>query len=773
MMQKLDPYTLPLEQTSLIEASAGTGKTYTLALLYLRLLLEKQLSVDNILVVTFTRAATEELRGRIRLRIREALDFITEASELEPEMESMLTGLSKQQAGQLLSDALVRMDEAAIFTIHGFCRNLLQDNAFETGTPFQAEFVEQEFPLRLDIMEDFWRLHIYPADRETTAWLTNKWASPEQLLATVSTTLATHDVRLIPSEVVDQRARLEPELRSMFPELCSQWRKHREEIASLIRTSKDLTRNEKSYRLTDNVPELLEGMDALAAQEVMPLLLPKHYNLLTQSVVDLSVKKKCTSPPRHSFFTFFEKFADLHEQYQNVCYVNTLLQAREYLCAELEKRKTRQGRLFFDDLLVKVYDALHSKELGDTFALQAAKQYPAILVDEFQDTDPLQYRIFTRIHQRDPGHWLCLIGDPKQAVYSFRGADIFTYVQARRAAIDRDRFTMTTNYRSCAPMVRAVNRLFSRPDPFLSPDIRFTAVDAAPANKEQQLIIKGRAASPLNMLLLHPEPESADLKKPFNKTTGDRLAALSTANTIAGLLAGGQAGQAMVGAEPVSAGDIAVLVRTHSQAHLIQEALSNLSITSVAFSQESVFLTHEAGQLASVLTAVIDPTDRPAVRTALATTLLGVNAADLHALNMDATGWNTLLNRLLIYRKIWDQQGIMAMLQHLISTEGVVQRITARVDGSRLLTNFLHLAELLQTSPAAAHGKTSLMRWFAEQRRRPDAMVENQQIRLEDDERLVQIVTIHKSKGLEYPIVFLPFSLAGSKIRVQRSGSFP
>lgn len=757
MMQKLDPYTLPLEQTCLIEASAGTGKTYTLTLLYLRLLLEKQLPVDQILVVTFTRAATEELRSRIRQRIRDALDALNGEQAAEPQLMDLLAGLPESQARQLLTDALVRMDEGAIFTIHGFCQRLLQDNAFETGTPFQAEFIEQELPLRVRIMEDFWRLHLYPADRNMTTWFTSHWTSPEELLNTVSMTLATHGVQLIPDDIVAALTRLRQELHILFPKLCSMWQEHRDDVCSIVENNTDLTRSEKTYRLKDKVPELLQAMDALAEEPVMPLLIPGILHLLKQSVVAASVKKKCTSPPEHDFFLFFEEFSDLHERYEQLCYADTIVQARTYLHDELEKRKTQQGYLFFDDLLVKVHRALHHKTLGDQFALQAATRYPAILVDEFQDTDPLQYRIFSQIHQCVEHQWLCLIGDPKQAIYSFRGADIFTYVQARRATIAQNRFTMVTNYRSCGPMVRAVNSLFSRPDPFLSTDIPFTTVEPAPENQEQRLTISGNKVVPLNMLLLHPTPGAADLKKSFNKATGDQLSAEATANSIATLLAQGLAGEALINTEPVSAGDIAVLVRTHSQAQLIQQALSRLSITSVAFSQESVFLTREADQLATVLSAIIDPSDRPGVRAALATDLFGMNATAIQTVNGDAFEWNTILHRLLTYRRIWDQQGIMAMFQYLISSEDVVQRITARLDGSRLMTNFMHLAELLQTSPATAHGKSSLMRWFAEQRHRPDSTVENQQIRLEDDERLVQIVTIHKSKGLEYPIVFFPF----------------
>ena len=171
-MQSLNPLTLNLQGQVLIEASAGTGKTYTIALLFLRLLLEKGLSVDQILVVTFTRAATEELRGRVRQRIRDALDVL-DGQDLDDELlEQLIAGIEdRDKAVILLSDAMTRMDEAAIFTIHGFCQRMLQEHAFESGAPFELEFLETEQLLRNRIMEDFWRLRFYHASAEKAAWV--------------------------------------------------------------------------------------------------------------------------------------------------------------------------------------------------------------------------------------------------------------------------------------------------------------------------------------------------------------------------------------------------------------------------------------------------------------------------------------------------------------------------------------------------------------------------------------------------------------------------
>jgi exodeoxyribonuclease V beta subunit len=823
-MHPLNPLTLNLHGQILIEASAGTGKTYTIALLFLRLLLEKGLSVDEILVVTFTKAATEELRGRIRQRIRDALDVLEDQGPDDSLLQELLVKateiIPRDRAVILLGDALTRMDEAAIYTIHGFCQRMLQDHAFESGAPFAMEFLETEQLLRKRIMEDFWRQRFYPASEEETAWVASLWQAPEALLAGLGGHLGRQDLECIPAISEEEVAHQAEAAASLFTQVQEQWQEQREAVAELLRENKRLSRDKsKGYGLP-RLEAALELLDEFLAAQTVPWLLADELELFTNSKIQSSLKKNKQDPPDHPFFGLFEEFFQAHHSLSQSRRIFVLIQARTWLHEELTRRKQAQDQLSFDDLLTQLEEALQG-EGGKRLAGSISRRFPVIMVDEFQDTDPLQYRIFAAVHRaadeetkteiipvsppesKKPG--LFLIGDPKQAIYSFRGADIFTYIQARQDTPPENRLTMTTNYRSATPMVKAVNHLFHHEAPFLfaKDEIDFPKVQAAGLADKTPLLLEEKESSsaecrrgeslcsplqigqargpapttciapaPLTCLLL---PEGDDKGKPLAKGTAEEQAARFCAHEIADLLAAGQRGETWIGDQALSAGDFAVLVRTHAEADLVRKELSALSITSVSFSQESVFSGKEARQLLTVMTSLNDLSDSALVRTALVTELFGYTAERLDNLRNDEQEWEEVMFVLARYRRTWQQQGVIPMLQKLLKDQQTVSRLHAAPSGERMLTNFLHLAELLQAESRyrfGVHGANALLRWFSDQIHSPEKHAENQQLRLESDENLVKIVTIHKSKGMEYPVVFLPFLWAARPCSDKRPLSF-
>ncbi len=758
-MRPLDPLTLPLRGRILIEASAGTGKTYTLALLFVRLLLERELSVDRILVVTFTTAATEELRGRIRLRIREALDILEGNGPDDPTLHNLMAGIEKKDpagAAILLADALTRMDEAAIFTIHGFCRRMLQEHAFESGAPFTMEFLDNEYSLRTEIMEDFWRSRFYGCPREEAVWAASLWPTPEDLYNGLGGHLGRPGIDCVPviddTELVQMRDRLQP----LFEEICTLWREQGDAIGSLLKENKRLSRNNTTGYGAKRLDAALTAMDDFTCAESMPWLLPeKLISLFSTSAMDKALKKNSHPPPEHRFFDLVDRFLALHNEMTRCRKISILLAAREYLHAELRRRKQEQACLYFDDLLLQMDAALRGPG-AEKFAADIAKRFPAILVDEFQDTDPLQYHIFSRIHQADPGSALFLIGDPKQAIYGFRGADIFTYLLARRETAPANRFTMTTNYRSTGAMVAAVNRLFDRDNPFvLAADaMKFTPVQAAEPADTRPPGDDNRPMAPLTCLLLQQQKPG----KPLSKTEATKQAARFCAHEIAALLAGGNRTETKCNGKPVTGGDIGILVRTHREAETIKNALARHNIASVYSGRSSVLQSPEAGQMLTLLSALLTPEDTNLTRTLLATDLFGYDAPQLEQLHHEEQLFDEITASLHRYRQMLQQQGFLPMFHTLLADAHNVGRLTALPSGERILTNFLHLAELLQEASADITGIEGLQRRLADWIRRPDEQQEDSsQLRLESDENLVKIVTIHKAKGLEYPVVFLPF----------------
>jgi len=758
-MQTLDPLSLPLHGQILIEASAGTGKTYTIGLLFLRLLLERRQSIEEILVVTFTRAATEELRGRIRLRIREALNELDAPGQGDELLGALIAAVDdKAQARILLTDALTRMDEAAISTIHGFCQRILQQHAFASGASFEMEFLETEALLRQRIIEDFWRLRFYHCDGDEAAWATRLWSGPQALLDNLGGHLSQAGIRCIPQTSDEQVQKQAIALIPALEKVQYAWLKYADEITELLQTNKRLSRdNSKAYG-KQRLETAINSMQQLIDSGNIMLPTGEEIALFTRSKIEASLKKTGKAePPEHSFFDLFEGFyAQQQEMMRNKKFA-LLLAARDYVFEQLKRRKAMQSQLYFDDLLIELDAALRDDHDGQ-FAASISQRFPLILVDEFQDTDPLQYQIFARIHaagkQHNPANTgLFLIGDPKQAIYAFRGADIFTYLQARNDTLPAQRFTMSSNYRSTPAMVASVNQLFDQPDSFLFKDIPFSPVKAAGNANATPLTIKALELPAMNCLLL---PEGAK-HKPLPKGDAETAAARFCAHEIATLILSGQSGEALIGEQALTAGDIAVLVRTHKEAGLIRDALNLHNISSVYISQESVFESHEAGELLKVLSSLNDLKDEARVRTALTTSLFGYHAEQIDALLCNEEIWEQTLRMLAGYRKIYLEKGFAQLFQSILKEQQLVSRLHGLNNGERILTNFLHLAELLQAAAPDSGGLESLLRWLSDQIHAPEQASEAQQLRLESDENLVKIVTIHASKGLEYPLIFLPF----------------
>jgi exodeoxyribonuclease V beta subunit len=771
-MQPLNPLTIPLKGQILIEASAGTGKTYTIALLFLRLLLEKKISVDQILIVTFTKAATEELRGRVRLRIKEALDCLQGDSRGNNDKDETLTALigninedERETAAILLTDALLRMDEAAIFTIHGFCQRMLQEHAFESASPFVMEFLENEAILRSQIIEDFWRNRFYGVSREEARWVMNLWETPDKLLAELTGHVFRHGVRYIPKVTESEIKKGENILESLFKKVRVLWEETGTEIIGLLYENKKLSRDKrKGYAIT-RLDDGVDALNRLFAGENIGWLLgekEKEKNLLrlfTISKINESLKKTGKGEvPAHSFFDAFDELLSAHAKLSTKRRIMVFLDAMEFLRLELKRRKRENGQLYFDDLLTELSAAL-AGECGLRLAMRISKKYPAILIDEFQDTDQLQYRIFANIHKGGNGNGLFLIGDPKQAVYGFRGADIFTYIKARQDTGAKRQFTMTTNYRSSGKMVESVNRLFSRPNPFVFAEIDFSPVKAGGMADKTPFTIGDEPVAPLHWLILEEEQNKRVTAKRLSKDKGERAGADLCAEKISSLLAMGKRGEALFGERPLNGGDIAVLVRTHREAETVRRSLDKLGITSVYISQKSVFKVAEASQLFMVLSGLYSFTDQALVCNLLTTELFACTAIDIDRLRNDETKWAELICRLDNYLQIWKRQGVLSAFYRLLGDWNGVERILGMEGGERKLTNYQHLVESLQEVSTRLREPERLLRWFEEEieNKNNSTASDSQQLRLESDQNLVKLVTIHKAKGLEYSVVFLPF----------------
>lgn len=645
----LDPLAVPLDGCMLIEASAGTGKTHTITTLYLRLLLERGLKVEQILVVTFTNAATAELRERLRSRIALLLDAIEGKSVADAEVTALAHRRvqidTQENDRRHLRAALYNFDLAPIHTIHSFCQRVLQQYAFEGGRAFSAELSSDSERWIEAAVSGYWLDAIERADENSPFLPPRSKASDDPIPG-----LLEQEARTALLELANWRVRC-PDLQVLWPE--------------------GTTPKEKAWR-----EFLQQGLD--------------------------------------------------------------------HVLQFLAQERRRRGVRSFDDLLQELREALRSPA-GEGLADCVRRQFPAALIDEFQDTDPVQYEIFRRIYNGQDHCSLFLIGDPKQAIYAFRGADVFAYLRAKRDATGC--YTLLQNHRSAAGLVRAVNTLFSQQaHPFLIDGIEFYASEPA---------LRDVAGARLEIVWV-PTPGKQSLTKQWAETN----VPIKVAADIHDLVNGGT----QFDGEKVTFSSIAILCRTNRQAAGVQQVLRKAGIPSALESESSVFDSPEAAELELILTALLQPTSTGRVRAALATSTLGRTAAEIVALDENDRAADDWAQRFFEWGESWRRGSVLQALQQMFEELQVIERLLLRIDGERCVTNLRHLGELLhQAAMEKRLPPEELLQWLATMRRVPAlrsadrGLGEAQQLRLESDEQAVKIVTIHKSKGLQYPIVFCPF----------------
>jgi len=802
MTQPFDLLTSPLDGTNLIEASAGTGKTYTIAALYLRLILEKGLTPEQILVVTFTEAATKELRDRIRRKLRDAAEAfggapVDDAFVLDTMSRSASPGTAQQQ----LTWALRDFDQAAIFTIHGFCQRTLHENAFESSSLFDTELVATQKDLKREIVEDFWRTRFYQAPPYVVRYaLTHGYGPPAFYKLVAAKSTCQPDLGIIPEISPPSLDSLEGEvgqLSAVVRRLEEVWPAAREEVGRQLR-SPGLKGN-SIYRALEakgkaggesprevRIAELFQDMENYLREKdpAFPLPLGSHLEAFTSTKLKASTKKN-GAVPSNNLFDLCDEIHTLATTVETAMERYFLWLKREaYLTidTELPKRKERRNIQHFDDLLLRLKEGLEQAG-GAELARAVRKRYRAALIDEFQDTDPIQFAIFHNLFaSRDDG-CLFLIGDPKQAIYSFRGADIFTYMKAAAGA--ERTYTLGTNWRSEPDLIHAVNTVFSAEpspgttasldapsSPFVYPEITFQPVASPPERTPHPLTIDGRAQPPLQLWFLGAESAGSE-GKPLTKGDAQALIRDAVAAEIVRLLRLGAAGEALIGDRPLREGDLAVLVRANHEARDLKEALSALNVPSVLHSTDDVFASPEAEELERVLRAIAEPQRESLLRAALVTDMLGARGEDLAEWMRDEALWEEWIVRFRTYSNVWNTYGFMRMFRQFLIELRVRSRLLMLPNGERRITNVLHLSEILhQESVERRLAAPELLKWLVGQREADFRATVEHQLRLESDENAVKLVTIHKSKGLEYPIVFCPFCWGSSRLPKGTSAPF-
>ncbi len=795
--QPLQPLILPLVGSRLIEASAGTGKTWTIAALYLRLVLghgatgvrhPRPLLPAEILVMTFTKAATRELSQRIRERLVEAAACFRGERlprDTDPFLAALLgsypAGEERSHAAWLLAAAAQSMDEAAVFTIDAWCQRMLREHAFDSGCLFDEALQGNETALLAEAARDYWRQQVYPLDI----------ASAEIALACLKevSTLARHARSLLgqslpPAAGVGSLASLISSARTPLQALKIGWVERAASMRAWLDRQMALpTPPFKANMLQGTTyAQWCDGLSLWATGSALGLPpLAKGLERLRPEGLRAALKKNQSV----ELPAVFSQFADLLLQIAQLPEIRSLslMHAATQVAARLQVLKARTRTYGFADLLDRLDRALDGSAGPSAQRLRQRilQQYPAMLIDEFQDTSPRQLGIFDKIYhiaENAPDRALLLIGDPKQSIYAFRGADIHSYLEARERTAGRH-YVLDTNFRSTQPLVAATNGLFQRAEERSGAGaFRFRTdtaanvpfVEVAARGRGERLVVGAVEEGPVAECAVVEPPSitfcvDTELR---SMTDSCQHYAQLCAYRVATWLRDGLAGFVQGGTKtPLRPADIAVLVRTGKEAATVRRALRRLGIASVYLSErDSVFATPEANDLLRLMQAVVAPGDLRLVRAALATTLLGRSLEELFTLLHSEELLDAHCQQLQRLHHVWQVRGVLSMLREALHAFDLPARCLAQEDGEgeRRLTNVLQLAELLQAASAQCAGESALIHWLATQVAAGEAESpaggadDPQLLRLESDADLVKIVTVHKAKGLEYPLVLLPFA---------------
>ena len=727
----------------LIEASAGTGKTYALTTLAARLLVEERVEIGKLLVVTFTIAATGELRDRIRRTLRAALRRAEdETAGSDPQAKSLLErwqglGIDNAEVARRLDLALLDLDRANVMTIHGFCQRVLGDFAFEGGLPFAFEVAGDGADALNAAITDEWRRWAYPASPLLVRYAAKKGFGANELAGWVSGYVARLGLEIVGADSATV------EVSNGLDALENAWR-------DALRKARDTHQAEASSIAdvdADRIAAALERPEAVFCTGASYLGKARESKRLRDG-----------NPTLAGVLDELDQVSgELRIGYDSLlpCLRRDALRNTRAL---LERRVREDRRLGFDDLLTSVHRAL---DVGKDVARRIRDRYPWALIDEYQDTDRVQAEIFRRIYREarldDDAGALIIVGDPKQSIYRFRSADIFAYLNTSDAVAADAKLSLSRNFRSVPALTEAVNAVFDHPCPFALPGIGYVPVESAIEMPELAIdgeTVAGGGSAPFQVRYF---PWGQKL---WTKPNMGDLAARLAADEIAAVLKLSDQGQAKLGSEPVRGSDIAVLVRTAAQGRRVARELHERRIASVEIGIENVMASHEAEQLERLLWAIAKPQSPHRTRGALTADVLGLDAAAVGALQDDDNAWNVWTERLADWLEEWERADVATLIRRILDSGEVkgAEGLLRYRDGARRLTNFKHLAELLQQAETRErYSPTGLAAWFTRQRATAGDRDEVALLRLDSDEQVVKIVTMHAAKGLEFPIVFCPF----------------
>jgi len=736
-----------------VEASAGTGKTYAIIEYIVHLLRTTETRLDQILLVTFTEKATSELRARLREKVERA-----SSDSLEPTERLRLRR------------ALSGLDRATISTIHGFCSMILEQYAFENGQAFQQALASSEplldFCLR-EVQRREWAATNPAIAAEVLRYcgfneVSQNGSELEHKILDTSRRInfAAQD-RLKPepsgSQILDTKvfeASLRCALEPLWPLL-----KGNETLLSYERQT-GVQAQARKKRIEMILKPLLQFLaQARASKSLLTLWadLNSRLNLFKQyEALGFNVLIG-TSDKKYEVKAEWIRLVEVLENFRVAASATQALlasQSVKWLHERLEKLKKERGQFTFDDLLARVHEALGApgNPRGEALCRALRDRFQYALVDEFQDTDPLQWKIFERIFLGEGSQRLIVVGDPKQAIYRFRGADFETYLAARTRILSTPnsiKIELATNWRSHPDLLNCLNHIFESGHWFAGTQIQYAQVKSPELGKRPQIISDSTGRQACSFVKLNGASNATLAKRDYFEFIATEIAHLLSAKQPFKFLQRGTE-------HTLSASHIAVLIENNFDATQVQAVLQAHQVPCSIYKKSGLYVSEEAHHFHFLLKALADPRNPNTFRKLLLTRFFGIRVEALSAYENIST--NHPARRLFDTWAEWCAQRDWSPLFHsILKDSGLLLRECTAPNGERRVANFRHLSELLETH-ARSEGLdiVGLADWLTQKRSSNSRdQLEGDLHRIETELPRVQIMTIHMSKGLEYPVVFV------------------
>ncbi|MGM0608160.1 MAG: exodeoxyribonuclease V subunit beta [Candidatus Muiribacteriota bacterium] len=760
-MENFDLIKTKLGKVNLIEASAGTGKTYNIAGIYLRLIVEQFYKPSEILVVTFTDAATGELKDRIMKKLKKALGLFnkilqnnnsveTDDSENEQLLKIYEKLQNKKKSIKYLNLAVLSFDEAAIFTIHGFCKKILNENAFESKTMFNFKVKKDVSDILYDLVLDYFRKNFMTESLEFIQFLQNSDLFKQDSIMQLTSQVINNPKSIVVPDYDDISwnyvEKGSTQIASEFKSLKNLYFKNKEDIIKILNfdgLSKSKIKSKKITEYIDGFDELIKNCDIFNALEV------SKYKYFSLSYLRGALKKNFKEEQiYHKFFEVFEDFLQKVSEFKELIQKFFILQKKriiDFVRQKIDIERKKISFFTFSDLLKDTWKAVNSDDRRLINVVR--KKFKAALIDEFQDTDTVQYEIFKKLFFENKDKISFMIGDPKQSIYRFRGADIYSYLKAKKLADNK--FTLNCNYRSCSKLLTAFNTLFSHKDNlFKNTNINYEKVSSGCDNYEYNR--RGKPLEIVHVKTQQKKPNKEDfLKIIFNHVSYSILNILNNS-------------------EIIKPDNITVLVKTNQECERVKNSLAELGIPSVVSSTSDIFRTEEAKELFYLLKVILEPSNISYLGLALSTCYLNKTPAQIKHI-LDDDNENIISDFQQKFKEINDnffKKGFASAVELMNNKFEIYSNLLQFEDSERKITNYRHLIELIQEGTLSNNNSLeSIIKWIHEQIfddiKKSDSS--QKELRLESDEKAVKILTLHKSKGLQFDVVFCPSFIARTK----------